>query len=182
MSIQQETKTKMEEALEHFKKELKGVRTGQASPAMVENVQVEAYGSMMPLHNLATINTPEPRQLVVLPFDKSTVGAIGKAIEKALGFSPVVDGDKVRVNIPPMTSELRAKMVKYCHQLLEQSKVTIRQIRQDANKFIRKQKADGDIPEDVMHKEEKKIQEITDQYTKKSEELAAAKEKELSKI
>ncbi len=183
MSILDQTKAKMAAALEHFKNELRNIRTGRANPGMIEHVMVEVYGSGMRLKDIASISTPEARQLLITPFDPKNAAVIGKAIEKAnLGFMPIVDANTVRIKIPPMTEELRKKMAKICHDEREKAKVSIRNIRRDANEAVRKQKADGDIAEDLMKKQEKNIQELTDKFCKEADDLSEKKEKEISTI
>lgn len=177
MSSLEQTKAKMLAALEHFKNELKNIRTGRANPGMVEHVKLEVYGAQMQLKDVASITVPEARQLLITPFN-APAAAIGKAIEKAnLGFIPIVDGNAVRIKIPPMTEEIRKKMVKICHEEREKAKVTIRNIRRDA-----KQKAGSDIPEDQLKKLEKNIQDLTDKFCKEIDELSEKKEKEISTI
>lgn len=183
MSIQEQTKVKMTNAIEHFKNALKNIRTGRANPGMVENVTAEVYGSPMRLKDIASISTPEPRQLLITPFDSKNVGVIAKAIEKAnLGFMPIADGNIVRIKIPQMTEELRKKMVKICYDEKEQAKISIRNLRREANDLAKKQKNDGEIAEDMLKKIEKGIQELTDKYCKEADELAEKKEKEISTI
>lgn len=183
MSIIDETKTKMSSALEHFKNELKNIRTGRANPGMVEHIMVEVYGSPMRLKDIASITVPESRQLLITPFDPKNASVIGKSIEKAnIGFMPIVDGGTIRIKIPPMTEELRKKMAKICHEEREKAKVSIRNIRRDANELVRKQKADGEIAEDLMKKFEKNIQELTDKFCKEADDLSEKKEKEISTI
>jgi ribosome recycling factor len=132
MSILDQTKNKMNAAIEHFKNELKNIRTGRANPAMVDHITIDVYGSSMRLRDIAAITAPEARQLLITPFDPQTVGTIGKAIEKAnLGIMPIVDGNVVRLKIPPMTEELRKKMAKICHEEREKAKVSIRNIRRE---------------------------------------------------
>lgn len=183
MSILDQTKAKMAAAIEHFKNELKNIRTGRANPGMVENVGVEVYGSSMRLKDIASITVPEARQLLISPYDAQNAGSIGKAIERAnLGLMPIVDGNAVRIKIPPMTEELRKKMVKLCHEEREAAKVSIRNIRRDANEAVRKQKSNGEIEEDVLKKLEKSIQELTDKSCKEADDLSEKKEKEIATI
>ena len=183
MSILDQTKTKMTAAIEHFKNDLKNIRTGRANPGMVEHVIVEVYGSSMRLKDLASITVPEARQLLITPFDPQNASLIGKSIENAnIGFMPIVDGATVRIKIPPMTEELRKKMAKICHEEREKTKVSIRNIRRDSNEAVRKQKADGNIAEDMMKKLEKNIQELTDKFCKEVDDLSEKKEKEISTI
>lgn len=181
--ILDQTKNKMAAAIEHLKNELKNIRTGRANPGMVEHVMVDVYGSSMRLKDIASITTPESRQLLITPFDPKNTSMIGKSIEKAnIGFMPIVDGNMVRIKIPPMTEELRKKMAKLCHEESEKSKISIRNIRREANEAVRKQKADGEIPEDRLKKFEKEIQELTDKFCKEVESIAEKKEKEISVI
>ncbi len=183
MSVPDQTKTKMAAAIEHYKNDLKNIRTGRANPGMVDHIMVEVYGSPMRLKDIASITVPESRQLLITPFDHQHASTIGKAIDKAnTGFTAIVDGSSVRIKIPPMTEELRKKMVKICHDEREKAKITIRNIRRDANELVRKQKADGEIAEDMMKKLEKAIQELTDKSCKEADDLADKKEKEISTI
>ena len=173
----------MTAAIEHLKNDLKNIRTGRANPGMVEHVMVEVYGSQMRLKDIASITVPESRQLLITPFDPQNASTIGKSIEKAnIGFMPIVDGHTIRIKIPPMTEELRKKMAKICHEEREKTKVSIRNIRRDANEAVRKQKADGEIAEDMMKKTEKNIQELTDKFCKEADELSEKKEKEIETI
>lgn len=182
-NIIDQTKSKMTSALEHLKEELKGIRTGRANPSMLDHVMVDMYGSQMRIRDIATISTPEQRQLLITPFDPQNKGIISKAIEKAnLGFMPMVDGNVIRIRIPPMDEAVRKKMVELTHKRREEAKVSIRQVRRDANDTIRKQKSDGELPEDLMKKHEKNIQELTDKYCKEADELTEKKEKEIMTI
>lgn len=183
MNITDQAKTKMTAAMEHFKNDLKNIRTGRANPGMLDNVTAEVYGSPMRLKDLASISVPEPRQLLITPFDPKTTGAIGKGIERAnLGFVPIVDANVVRIKIPQMTEDIRKKMIKICYEELEKAKVSFRNIRRDANEAARRQKADGEIAEDLMKKLEKNIQELTDKFCKEAEELCQKKEKEIGMV
>lgn len=183
MGVLDQTKAKMNAAIDHFKNDLKNIRTGRANPGMVEHVMVEVYGSPTRLKDVASITVPEPRQLLIVPFDPQNASVIGKGIEKSnLGFIPIVDGASVRIKIPPMTEELRKKMAKICHEEREKTKVSIRNIRRDANELARKQKADGEIAEDLLKKMEKNIQELTDKCCKEVDDLSEKKEKEISTI
>jgi ribosome recycling factor len=181
MSIKEQTEAKMIDALEHLKKDLQGIRTGRANPAMVTGVKVNVYGADMRLQDIAMVTAPEPRMLQITPHDKSSVAAIEKAL-KEQGFSPRIDGPIIRISIPAMDDKMRKEMIKTCHQLGEKAKIRIRDERQNGNKTLRKQKADGDIGEDVMNKGEKDIQVLTDKYCKMAEELCSSKEKEVSAV
>lgn len=183
MSVVDQTKSEMVAAVDHLKNELKNIRTGRANPAMVENVKIEVYGSEMRLKDIATITSPEPRQLLITPFDPSNAAMIGKGIDKAnLGFKATVDAHSVRIQIPPMTKEIREQMIKVCRAKKEETKITIRHIRQKSNDLIKKQKSSGEIPEDMLKKLEKSIQELTDKYCKEVEEASEKKEQEVSSL
>jgi len=178
-----DVKVKMNAAIEHLKNELKNIRTGRANPAMLDAVQVEVYGSMMRLKDIASVSAPEPRMLLISPFDSHNAAAISKAIEKAnLGVQPIHDGNAVRIKIPQMDENMRKEMVKQCHKRAEECKVSIRSIRREANELVKKQKADGHIPEDMVKKMEKSVQELTDKSCKEADDLAAKKEKEVTTI
>lgn len=183
MSITDETKSKMATAIEHLKEELHGIRTGQANPGMFEGVMVEVYGSPMRLRDIASITIPEPRQLLITPYDSNNAAPIGKAIDKAnLGFTPVVDGNAVRIQVPQMDDGIRKEMCKLCDKRREEAKVAIRNIRREGNDTVRKQKGDGDISEDLMHTLEDEIQKLTDSFCKQADTIAAKKEEEISTV
>jgi len=183
MDILAQTKAKMMAAIDHLKEDLKAIRTGRANPSMLDGVMVEAYGSQVRLKDIASVSAPEPRQLLITPFDQNTKGSIGKGIEKAnLGVMPIIDGNVVRLKIPPMDDSVRKEMIKLCHEKREKAKVTIRNIRRDGNEGARKQKADGIIPEDQLKRLEKQIQELTDKFCKEADDLSEKKEKEVSVI
>ncbi len=183
MSIVEDTKKKMAVSIDHLKQELKNLRTGRANPGVLDNVQVEVYGSQMRLKELANVTAPEPRQLLVTPFDPQTAGSISKGIEKAnLNLQPILDGHIIRIHIPPMDASMRKEMVKQGKKKAEDAKVVIREIRRKQNELVRKQKADGDIAEDQMKKLEKSIQELTDQCCKEADDLINAKEKEIMTV
>lgn len=183
MSILNLTEQKMQASIEHLKDELKKIRTGKANPAMVDEVKVEVYGSSMKLRDVASVTSPESRQLLITPYDRNNTDVIGKAIEKAnLGFRPIVDGNVVRINIPQMDESVRQDMVKLCHKKREEAKVSIRNIRRESNELVRKQKSDGEIGEDIEKKLEKDIQILTDKYCKETDSLSSIKEKEVSSI
>lgn len=183
MDTMEQTKTKMHAAIEHLKSELKSIRTGRANPGMLDHVMVEVYGTPMRIRDIANITAPEPRLLLITPFDSKNAAAIGKAIEKAnLNVSPIVDGNAVRIKIAQMDESMRKNMIKQCYKLLEEAKIAIRNIRRDSNEIVRKQKNEGIIAEDVMKKSEKAIQELTDKACKDADEICAQKEKEVATI
>lgn len=183
MSAVNQCKTHMEQAIAHFKKELSTLRTGRANPAVLDQVPLEVYGSMMRIKELANVSTPEPRQILITPFDPQTVGPIAKSLEKAnLGMRPMVDGAVIRMNVPPLDEAMRKDIVKQGKEKAEKAKVALREIRRKENENVRKEKADGDITEDQMKKAEKQIQELTDKHCKEVDELFAKKEKEIMTI
>ncbi len=180
MSIAKEAKTKMDAAIEHVRTEMKGIRSGKADPGLVDGVSVEIYGAQMRLRDVANVTTPEPRQLLITPYDATSTAAIGKAIEKAgLNLRPVVEANCVRINIPPMDGERRQEMVKLSKKRCEDGKIVIRNIRRDCNDQIKKQKTDGLLAEDQVKKLEKEIQDLTDKYCKDLDEIAKKKEQEI---
>ncbi len=182
-SVTEQTKAKMQAALEHFKTDLKNLRTNRANPGMLDGVMVEAYGTQMRIKELGNVTVPEPRQLLISPFDPQTSAAIAKGIEKAnLNLQPVVEGQIIRINVPPMDESMRKQIVKQGKQKAEDAKIVIRDIRRKNNEVARKQKADGLITEDVMKKEEKGIQELTDKFCKEIDDLFSAREKEIMTV
>ncbi len=183
MSLPDETKQKMQATVEHFKTELKNLRSNRANPGILDGVMVEVYGSSMRIKELANVTTPEPRLLMISPFDPKTSAAIGKGIEKAnLNLQPIVEGSVIRINIPPMDEAMRKEIAKQAKKKAEDAKIVVREIRRKYNDTARKQKADGDITEDLMKKFEKTIQELTDQFCKMIDDMLAAKEKEIMTV
>lgn len=178
-----DTQKKMQAAVEHLKEELRGLRTGRANPGMVDKVTLEVYGAQMRLLDVASVSVPEARQLLITPYDAKNVHAIAKGIEVAnLGFQPMVDGHVVRIKIPEMDASVRNEMVKTARRKCEEAKVSIRNARRDGNETLKKQKSSGEIPEDVMKKGEKTIQDYTDKFCKLADEATSQKEKEISTI
>ncbi len=183
MSTMDECKQNMEKALEHYKDELKSMRTNRPSSNMLDNVTLEVYGAVMRIRDVATVAVSDGKQLVVTPFDPSTANSIAKGIEKAnLNVMPIVDGNVVRVPIPPMSEERRKEIVKDAREKGEKSKVTIRDVRRKSNDLIKKQKGDGEISEDEQKKNEKLIQELTDKFCKHVDELFSAKEEDILEV
>jgi ribosome recycling factor len=176
-------KTRMEKAVEDFRKELASTRTGRASVHMLDSVQVEYYGSMMPLNQVATISAPEPQLIVVTPFDPTALGAIEKAIRTSdLGMNPMNDGKLIRVPIPPLTEDRRKEMVKHMNKALEEHRTAIRNIRRDGNDFIKKTLKDKKITEDEERGTMEHLQKLTDDEIKKIEEMCRVKEKEVMTV
>ncbi|GAB4191711.1 MAG: ribosome recycling factor [Simkaniaceae bacterium] len=183
MSIVDETKNKMQAALDFFLKDLRGLRTGRPNPAMIENVMVEAYGTEMRLKDLATIAVSEPRQLLVTPFDANTAGPIAKGIESAnLNLQPQAEGNIIRIPFPPLNEQTRKDLVKQAKKKGEDAKISIRNIRREGNDTLKKLKTSGEITEDMQKKMEKKIQENTDKFCKEIDEFVTKKEKEIMEV
>ncbi len=181
--MEAQVKAAMQAALDHLKAELKALRTGRANSAMLDKVMVEVYGALTPLKAVANITVPEARQILITPFDPSTTNAIAKGIEAAnIGIHPIADGRTVRLNIPPMDEALRKQMAKQCKDLGEKAKISMREVRRKFNDLVRKQKADGLIPEDMMKKLEKAIQDLTDRFCKDIDTTCADKEKEIMTV
>jgi ribosome recycling factor len=176
-------KTRMEKAVEDFRKEMAATRTGRASVHMLDSVVVEAYGSQMPLNQLANVSAPEPQLITVQPWDVSQIGAIEKAIRAAdLGLNPMNDGKLVRVPVPALTEDRRKDMVKHLHKVLEEHRTAVRNIRRDGNDLIKKATKDKKITEDEERGSLEQLQKLTDDEIKKMEELAKGKEKEVLSV
>jgi len=174
------SKDHMDQTVEHVRQELATLRTGRANPRMVDHVKVEYYGSHQPLKNLANISAPEPRLLVVEPYDKTQIGNIVKAIQLAdLGLNPISDGNVIRLPIPELTEERRKELAKVAHQMVEEGKVTLRNVRRDANNELKQLAKSHDISEDNLHRAMDNFQTLTDEHISILDELLAAKEKEI---
>jgi ribosome recycling factor len=173
----------MDKAVEAMRREFSSVRTGKASPALLEHVKVEAYEQQMPLEQLSTISAPEPRLLVVQPWDKSLMGAIEKAIQSSdLGLNPSNDGTVIHVPIPALNEERRQEMVKVLHKMAEEGKVSVRSARRSANEEIKAKIKDHEISEDEGHKKLDDVQKMTDDYVTKIDALLKAKEEEVLEV
>jgi ribosome recycling factor len=168
---------RMEKAIGVLKTALSGIRTGRATPGLVDSVRVEVYGSQTPLKQLASIGAPEPTQLVIRPYDASTIKEIEKAIVASdLGFNPQNDGKIIRINIPPLSTEVRKKLVARIKELTEESKISIRSIRRDANKTIETAEKNKEIGEDDCTRLKDEIQELTKKYETQASDMAKARE------
>jgi len=176
-------RTRMEKAVEDFRKELAAIRTGRASVHMLDSVNVDYYGTSMPLNQIAQVHAPEAQLITVQPFDPSSLGAIEKAIRSAdLGLNPMNDGKLIRVPVPPLTEERRRDLVKRLHKVLEDHRTAIRNIRRDGNELIKKTLKDKKITEDDERRSYDEIQKLTDDEIKKMEDMGKAKEKEILEI
>jgi ribosome recycling factor len=181
--IYTQLKTRMEKAVEDFRREMGAVRTGRATVHMLDSVKVEYYGSAMPVNQIATVHTPDAQLITVTPFDPSSVAEIEKAIRGAdLGLNPMNDGKMIRIPVPPLTEERRKEMVKRLHKILEEHRTAIRNIRRDGNDQIKKALKDKKISEDDERRSLEEIQKLTDDEIKKMEEIGKTKEKEVMEI
>lgn len=178
-TVKTNTQDKMEKTVKALGDEFNTIRTGRASTSLFDRVMVEYYGTPTPLNQVANISIPEARLIVVQPFDKNSLNDIERAIlTSELGLNPNNDGKVIRINIPPLTEERRKDLVKQAKNIAENSRVSLRNIRRDANEVIKK----GDFPEDEQKKGVEDIQKVTDEYVKKVNEILTAKEKEIMEI
>ena len=178
-----DTSEKMDHSVTHLQGELRGLRTGRATPALVDGIRVDYCGSATPLSQLAQISVPEPRQIVIKPFDASQVAEVSKAIQSSdLGINPTVDGKILRLAIPPLSEERRKKMVSLVKEKAEAAKVSIRNVRRDGNKHADTAKKDGDMSEDDLKKIKDDVQELTKTHEAKVDEMLSAKVKELMEV
>ena len=174
--IFESTKEAMDNAIKHLEKQLLNIRAGKASPAMLGSVKVEYYGNPTPLQQVANVNTPDARTIIIQPFEKSLIQAIEKGILQAnLGFNPMNNGDNVIINIPPLTEERRKELAKQAKMEAEDAKIGVRNDRKNANNDIKKL----DISEDEKRDAEEEIQQMTDEHIKRIDEILARKEKEI---
>ena len=181
--IQRDAEDKMNKAVQFLQQELSGLRTGKANPALVENITVDYYGTPTHLRDIANISTPEPRQIVINPFDHSALGSIEKAIVSAnIGITPINDGRLIRVPIPELSEERRKEMAKLAGRTTEDQRVAVRNIRRDANEQIKVQEKQGEMTEDDRADALDQIQKITNVIISKMDELLAAKEKEILEV
>ena len=181
--LKKDAADRMHKSVDATAKELTSVRTGKASIHLLDSVKVEAYGSVMPLNQVATASSPEPRLLVVNAFDKTTVGDIIKGIQKAdLGLNPIADGATIRIPIPALNEERRKELVKHCKTVAEDGKIAIRNIRRDANDHIKKAQKDKEISEDQEKDLHDEIQKMTDEHIKQIDEILVKKEAEVMEV
>jgi ribosome recycling factor len=182
-SILAEARDKMDKTISSMERELAGIRAGKATPALLDSIRVDYYGSIVPLQQVASVNVPEARLIVIQPWEKNMVAPISKAIQAAdLGLNPTDDGTVVRVPIPPLTEERRKDLVKVVKRIGEDSRVAVRNVRRDANEKIKKLEKEHELSEDVMRNKQDAIQKLTDQFVHKVDEAVAAKEKEILEI
>lgn len=173
----------MESAIEALRREFSSVRTGKASPALLDTVRVEAYGAQVPLNQVATVSAPEPRMLVVQPWDRTMLGPVEKGILTSdLGLNPSNDGKIIRVPIPALTEERRREYAKLLHRMAEEGRVSIRQARKEANDQIKRLQKEHDLSEDDARREQDEVQKLTDRYIQQLEELLKHKEAEVMEV
>ncbi|WP_288958594.1 ribosome recycling factor [uncultured Treponema sp.] len=175
-----DNESRMEKTVNALKEEYNSIRTGRANASIFDKVRVDYYGTPTPLNQVGTISIPEARMIVVSPFDKSLIGAIEKAIQKAeLGLNPSNDGKVIRIAIPPLTAERRKDLVKQAKATAENYRTTIRNVRRDGNEDLKKQQKAGEITEDQLKLESDKLQKLTDKYIEEINKAYEAKEKEI---
>jgi ribosome recycling factor len=178
-----EAEEKMSHAVDFLKNELRGIRTGRASTALVEHIKVNYFGAMTDLRQLAQLSTPEANLIVIKPFDPTSIKEIDRAIQGSeLGITPMSDGKIIRLTIPPLSGERRKQLSHQVKQYAEQAKLVVRNARRDANKAIDLEEKEGSIPEDDAEKGKEQIQDLTKDYEKKLDDVAAGKMKEIEEV
>jgi len=181
--VLKDSESRMSKALEATRNDFASVRTGRAAPALLDRIVVDAYGAHVPLKQVASVSVPDGRSLLISAFDKSTVGAIRKAIETSdLGLNPNVDGSNVRLAIPPLTEERRKDLVKVIRKKAEEHRVAMRNIRHKAVEEIKALQKKGDLTEDAVKRGGDQVQKLTDRFTKQIDELLGNKEKEIMEV
>lgn len=181
--VYKEAESRMKGAMLALEEDLSGIRTGRASPALVERLHVEYYGTPTPLVQLASINVPEPRSLLIRPFDITTLRAIERAIQASdLGLNPNNDGKTIRLNLPPLTEERRRDLVKVVHNRVEEARVAIRNIRRDSIRDMREFEQEKLISEDDRERGEEELQKITDRFIEEANKVGERKEKEILEV
>ncbi len=170
----------MHKAIDALRVELATVRTGRASPGLVEHIRVDYYGTPTPLSQLATVSTPDAKLIVIQPYDRGAMGAVEKAILKSdLGLTPSNDGTIIRLSIPPLTEERRRELAKHVRQRVEEGRIAVRNVRRDAHDHLRKMEHDHDLSQDELHRSEAELQKLTDEQIKEIDKVGEGKEKEL---
>jgi ribosome recycling factor len=179
-SMYQETEESMQKAIDALKNEFKKVRTGRASLSILDDIRVDYYGTLTPLNQMASLSTPESRLITIQPWDVSVIKDVEKAILKSdLGLTPSNDGKVIRISIPPLTEERRKQLVKVIYKKSEEHKISIRNVRRDANDLLKNLKKDGEISEDDAFKAQDQVQKITDEHIKLIDDVCKDKEKEI---
>ena len=181
--IYTDTQDRMDKALESLDRDYRKLRTGRASVSLVDSIRIDYYGTSTPLNQLATLTIPDPRTIMIQPWDTSVIGEVEKAILKSdLGLTPMNDGKVIRINIPPLTTERRRELVKVVKKMAEETKVAVRNIRRDANDMIKDLKKEKEISEDDQFRAQEETQRITDELIKRIDAVYSAKEKEILEI
>ncbi len=179
----EDAKTRMNGAISALRRELSGVRTGRANPALVESIEVDYFGTKMPVRDLAQISAGDVRMLVIQPWDQNAVDLISKAIQQSdLGMTPNIDGDRIRLTIPPMTEERRKEMVRLVRSRAEDAKIAVRNVRKDVREFIQEMEKEGDIGQDDSRRGQDALQKVTDEAVAEIDESSAAKEEEVMQV
>ncbi len=182
-ALVREAREAMQHAIEAVRHELATVRSGKAAPAMLDRVRVEAYGSTLPLNQLATVSAPEPRLILVSPYDRSTIGDIERAIQASeLGLTPANDGSVIRLPIPPLTEERRRELVKVAHRIAEDGRIAVRHARQEANHRVKDLEKKGELSQDDARRHAKEIQDRTDEAIEEIDGVLARKEAEILEV
>lgn len=177
------TDAKMKKSVEALRHHLSAIRTGRASPALVEQLHVEYYGSEMPLNQLANVSVPEPRMLVIQPWDQGSIKAIEKAIQLSeLGINPTNDGRVIRLAVPPLTEQRRRDLTKLVKKEVEESKIALRNLRRDAQNELKKLETDKQISADELKRAQERLQEVTDRYTREMDQVGSTKEAEVMEV
>lgn len=182
-SVLKDTETRMSKTMDSLHHNLGSIRTGRANPAMIEDIQVEAYGSVMPLNQVASISVPEARMLVIQPWDKGSIKAIEKAIMVSeIGITPNSDGTVIRLNVPMLTEERRKQMVKQVNSMVEDSKVSVRNVRRDAMQSLKALVGDKEISEDEEKRAHDQLETLTKKFVDRSDEIGKEKEAEVLEV
>lgn len=182
-SVLNEARERMEKSLEAFEQNVATVRTGRANPAVLNRIQIDYYGTRMPLNQLATVSSPDPRTLVVTPFDKSAIQEIERAIrESDLGFNPNNQGDNVFISVPPLNDERRRDLVKSVKNMAEEARVAVRNVRRDANDDLRKMEKESELTEDDRRQGENEVQKLTDDVIGKIDARVKSKEEDIMAV
>lgn len=181
--IMKDLRERMTQAVQAFTRNLATVRAGRANPSLLDTIFVDYYGASTPLNQLANVTAPEARLLVITPYDKTAIGDIEKAIQKAdLGLTPSNDGDVIRISIPPLTEERRKELVKVVGKFAEESRIQVRNIRRDANDQLRKLEKEGELTEDELRISQDEVQKETDQFIGEIDRLMKEKEEEIMEV
>lgn len=178
-----ETEDKMKKTVEIFRREAAGIRAGRATPALLERIQADYYGVPTPINQMATISVPEPRLLVIQPWDKNHLGAVERAIQKSdLGITPSSDGTVIRLVIPQLTEERRTELVRGVRKKAEEERVAIRNLRREANDLLKELEREGEMSKDDLERSQRRVQDLTDQYIRAIDDILNAKEKEIMEV